>query len=207
LYAVKSPYILRKLLKRLIIWDIKTSEKVLYLTFDDGPIPEVTPKVLALLDQFNAKATFFMVGENIDKHTEIYQQVKDAGHSIGNHSYNHIKSWKSTNEEYYSNIQKASKLIEGKLFRPPHGQIKLKQLKELSKKYNIVLWSVLSGDFDTNLSPEKCANNVIKNSKNGSIIVLHDSLKAQDRMIYSLEKTLNHFNELGYSFKSLKHLV
>lgn len=207
MYAVKSPYILRKLFKQLIYWNIKTSDKVLYLTFDDGPIPEVTPKVLTLLDQFNAEATFFMVGENIDKYPDTYHQVKEAGHAIGNHSYNHIKSWKNTNEEYYSNIEKASKLIEGKLFRPPHGQIKLKQLKDLSKKYNIILWSVLSGDFDTKLSPQKCAKNVIKNSKNGSIIVFHDSLKAQDRMIYSLEKTLKHFNELGFSFNSLKHLV
>lgn len=207
MYAVKSPYILRKLLKRLILWDIKTSDKELFLTFDDGPIPEVTPKVLALLRKFNAEATFFMVGENIDKHPEIYQQVKDAGHAIGNHSYNHIKSWKSSNEEYYSNIQKASGLIEGKLFRPPHGQIKLKQLKELSKKYNVVLWSVLSGDFDTNLSPEKCAKNVINNSKNGSIIVFHDSLKAESRMLFALEETLKHFTKFGYNFKSLKYLV
>jgi len=207
LYTVKSPYILRKLFKSLIHWDVKTIEKNLYLSFDDGPIPEVTPKVLALLKEYNAGATFFMVGENIDKYPEVFQQVKNAGHAVGNHTYNHIKSWKSTDNEYFDNIKKASKLVDGKLFRPPHGQIKLKQLKKLSLEFNIVFWSVLSGDFDNNISKEQCKDNVINNAKNGSIIVFHDSLKAEDNMLYALENTLNHFSNLGYSFKSLAHLA
>lgn len=207
MYTVKSPYILRKLFKSLIHWDVKTIEKNLYLSFDDGPIPEVTPKVLALLKEYNAGATFFMVGENIDKYPEVFQQVKNAGHAVGNHTYNHIKSWKSTDNEYFDNIKKASKLVDGKLFRPPHGQIKLKQLKKLSLEFNIVFWSVLSGDFDNNISKEQCKDNVINNAKNGSIIVFHDSLKAEDNMLYALENTLNHFSNLGYSFKSLAHLA
>jgi len=207
LYTVKSPYILRKLFKSLIHWDVKTTEKTLYLSFDDGPIPEVTPKVVELLKVYDAKATFFMVGENIDKYNSIFQEVKAAGHTIGNHTYNHIKSWKSTNKEYFDNIDKASELIDGKLFRPPHGQIKLKQLKDLSKDYNIVFWSVLSGDFDNSISKEQCKDNVISNAKNGSIIVFHDSLKAEKNMLYALEKTLIHFSNLGYNFKSLAHLA
>lgn len=207
MYTVKSPYLLRKLFKSLIYWNVETTERNLFLSFDDGPIPEVTPKVLALLKEYNAKATFFMVGENIDKYTSVFHEVQDAGHAIGNHTYNHIKSWKCSNKEYYENIEKAAKNIEGKLFRPPHGQIKLTQLKQLSKKFNIVFWSVLSGDFDTEISKEQCKNNVLKNAKNGSIIVFHDSLKAEKKMLYSLENTLQHFTNLGYSFKSLEHLV
>ncbi len=207
MYAVKSPYILTKLFKSLIYWNIDNSKKVLYLSFDDGPIPDITPKVLELLKKYNAKATFFMVGENVEKYPEVFQMVKNAGHTIGNHTYNHIKSWDNSTEDYYKNIDKAAKLIDSKLFRPPHGQIKLKQLKELSKNYNIIFWSILSGDFDQKISKERCKNNVIKNAKNGSIIVFHDSLKAKHNMLYALENTLNYFHNLGYRFDSLKHLA
>ena len=206
MYLIKIPYPIRKLSKKFIHWQIETKEKVLYYTFDDGPIPVLTPKVLNILEKYNAKATFFMVGDNVVKHPDIYQQVIDAGHEIGNHSYNHIKGWQSTDKEYYNNIEKAEKLLRTKLFRPPYGQINIKQIKELSKKYKIVLWSVLSGDYDKNTSPNKCLSNIVKNSKRGSIIVMHDNLKAEKNMLFALEESLKHFSEQGYCFKSLAEI-
>ncbi|MCK5846377.1 MAG: polysaccharide deacetylase family protein [Bacteroidales bacterium] len=206
MYLVKLPYIIRKLSNKYIHWKVDTNDKVLYYTFDDGPIPELTPKVLQILKKYNAKATFFMVAENISKHHEVYQQVVDEGHAIGNHSYNHIKGWKVANSEYYKNIEKASALIDSKLFRPPYGQITPKQIKDLSQHYHIILWSVLSGDFDKNTSPEKCLNNIIRNSENGSIIVMHDNLKAEKNMLFALEQSLKYYTELGYSFNSLENI-
>jgi len=206
LYLVKPPHIIRKLSEKYIHWQVKTNEKVLYFTFDDGPIPELTPKALKILDKYNAKATFFMVADNVRKHPDVYQQVMDAGHAIGNHSYNHVKGWKLSNEEYYSNIAKASDLLNTKLFRPPYGQISPSQAKHLAKDYNIIMWSVLSGDYDKNTSPEQCFNNILRKAKNGSIIVMHDNLKAEENMLFALEESLKHFSQLGYRFDSLANI-
>ncbi len=192
--------------EKYIHWQVKTNEKVLYFTFDDGPIPELTPKALKILDKYNAKATFFMVADNVRKHPDVYQQVMDAGHAIGNHSYNHVKGWKLSNEEYYSNIAKASDLLNTKLFRPPYGQISPSQAKHLAKDYNIIMWSVLSGDYDKNTSPEQCFNNILRKAKNGSIIVMHDNLKAEENMLFALEESLKHFSQLGYRFDSLANI-
>jgi len=189
-----------------IHWEVKTQEKILYYTFDDGPIPELTPKVLQILKKYNAKATFFMVADNIQKHKDVYQQVIDEGHVIGNHSYNHVKGWKLSDKEYYDNIEQANKIINSKLFRPPYGQITPKQIKELSKKYHIILWSVLSGDYDKKTSPEKCLNNIIRNAKKGSIIVLHDNIKAETNLLFALEESLFHYSKLGYRFHNLENI-
>ena len=192
--------------EKYIHWQVKTNEKVLYFTFDDGPIPELTPKALKILDKYNAKATFFVVADNVRKHPDVYQQVTDAGHAIGNHSYNHVKGWKLSNDDYYSNIAKANELLNTKLFRPPYGQITPSQAKHLAKDYNIIMWSVLSGDYDKNTSPEQCFNNILRKAKNGSIIVMHDNLKAEENMLFALEESLKHFSQLGYRFDSLANI-
>ncbi len=206
MYLVKPPYLLRRLSDKNIHWEVKTQEKILYYTFDDGPIPELTPKVLQILKKYNAKATFFMVADNIQKHKDVYQQVIDEGHAVGNHSYNHVKGWKLSDKEYYDNIEQANKIINSKLFRPPYGQITPKQIKELSKKYHIILWSVLSGDYDKKTSPKKCLNNIIRNAKNGSIIVLHDNIKAETNLLFALEESLIHYSKLGYRFHNLENV-
>ena len=200
---MKSPYIIRKLSENYVHWEVETDEKVLYFTFDDGPIPQLTPRALKILQKYNAKATFFMVGENVRRYPKIYQQVIDEGHAVGNHSYNHVKGWQLTNLEYYQNIQNADDILKTKLFRPPYGQITPAQAKSISQEFHIVMWSVLSGDYDKNTSAEQCYNNIIKNTKSGSIIVMHDNLKAEANMLYALEKSLKYFSDLGYRFDSL----
>lgn len=204
MYLINSPYILRKLSNKWIYWDIESAKKTIYLTFDDGPIPDVTPKVLELLSKYNAKATFFMVGENVKRYPEVYKQVLSQGHAVGNHSFNHIKGFSTSNQDYYNNIAEARKYIDSQLFRPPHGQITFTQIKEISKNYKIIMWSVLSGDFDAKISSEKCSKNVINNAKIGSIVVFHDSLKAEKNMFPALENTLEYFSCKGYQFKSLE---
>ncbi len=206
MYLVKVPNIIRRLTSKYIHWQIKTDEKVLYYTFDDGPIPGLTPKILEILESYNAKATFFMVGDNIRKHPEIYEQVKEAGHATGNHSYNHIKGWSNSNFSYYKNIIQASKEHKTNLLRPPYGQISYRQSKVLARRFNIILWTVLSGDYDKSTSPEKCLSNIINSAKSGSIIVMHDNIKAEANVLFALEESLKYYSGLGYSFKSLSEL-
>jgi peptidoglycan/xylan/chitin deacetylase (PgdA/CDA1 family) len=206
LYLVNSPYILTRFSQKWIYWDVKDSSDTIFLTFDDGPIPEVTPEVLAILKNYNAKATFFMVGENVKRYPEVYQQVIDQGHAVGNHSFNHLKAFSTPNKDYFANIEKASKYIDSKLFRPPHGQITPSQIRKLSKSYRIIMWSVLSGDFDAKINADICSKNVIENTKSGSIVVFHDSLKAERNMLPALENTLAHFSKKGFQFKSLKDI-
>lgn len=187
----------------LLTWQIKTDEKVIYLTFDDGPHETATPFVLNILKKYNAKATFFCIGKNVQLHSEIYERIINEGHSVGNHTFNHLNGWKVNDENYLSDIKNASAVIQSKLFRPPYGRIKKSQAKILQPNYNIIMWSVLSGDFDVNLSPQKCLNNVIKNTAKGSIVVFHDSAKAMERLAFALPKTLEYFSEKGYVFKSI----
>lgn len=191
-------------------WKMKAgSEKVLYLTFDDGPTPEITEQVLAILNQYNAKATFFCIGDNIRKYPEIFESIINQGHEIGNHTFNHLKGWQTNNCNYLENVNLCNSQIAihrnpSKLFRPPHGRIKNSQAKSLLKRgYNIIMWDVLSFDWKQNLNPEKCYHNVKNNASSGSIIVFHDSKKASQRMLYALPKTLNHFSKQGYVFKSI----
>jgi len=205
MYLIKSPLLLKWYYPSLL-WNKSRTEKVIYLTFDDGPIPNVTDFVLKTLKVFNAKATFFCIGDNIVKHPEVFERVKNDGHAIGNHTFNHLKGWKTDNETYLQNTLKCQELTQTDLFRPPYGRIKKSQISNLKSQIsglNIVMWDVLSGDFDTKLSPEKCYQNVIKHTENGSIIVFHDSLKAFDRLSYTLPKVLAYFTEKGFTFSTL----
>lgn len=184
-----------------VTWHMDRRANNIYLTFDDGPIPELTPWVLDQLKEYNAKATFFCVGENIKKHPEIAKRIILEGHSIGNHTYNHLKGWLTSASSYIENFQKFEKeAFHTNLFRPPYGKIKPSQRKEISKTHEIVMWDILSGDFDPKVSPQQCANNVIKNSTPGSIIVFHDNIKATENLKIALPATLKHFSEKGCSF-------
>ncbi|MBB3055042.1 polysaccharide deacetylase family protein [Mucilaginibacter gotjawali] len=199
---IKTPKWLKILYPKLL-WDANAANRCIYLTFDDGPIPIVTPFVLNILKQYNAKATFFCIGDNVCKHPAIFEQVKNEGHVIGNHTFNHLKGWKTEDNIYLDNFLQADKLLDTKLFRPPYGRIKRSQVKLLQKAkpgIQIVMWSVLSADYDATVSPEQCLNNVIKNTKPGDIVLFHDSLKAQERMEYALPKALEYWSKEGYSF-------
>lgn len=202
MYLIKTPKFIQNLFPNFT-WRIPTQDKILYLTFDDGPIPEVTPWVLEQLAQYNAKATFFCVGDNVQKHPAVFKQVIEAGHSVGNHTHNHLNGWTSDNIPYFHNVRHCAHLVDSLLFRPPYGRLRPKQAQFLQRHYRIIMWDVLSGDFDPKLSNEQCFDNVIQHSKNGSIIVFHDSLKAKDKLEYVLPKVLEHFHALGYKFEKL----
>jgi len=203
MYLVKTPKFIQNLFPNYL-WRKSTEEKVLYLTFDDGPIPQVTPWVLKQLTKYNAKGTFFCVGDNVKKYPEIFDAVKEAGHSVGNHTVHHLNGWTTDNLAYFHNTRHCARLVNSDLFRPPYGRLKPKQATFLQRHYNIVMWDVLSGDFDENISGEECFQNVIKSAKNGSIIVFHDSLKAFPRLEYVLPKVLAHYAKLGYKFELVK---
>lgn len=204
-YLTKSPWILKKIYSECI-WSIKTEEKILYLTFDDGPHPEATSFVLEVLKKYNAKATFFCIGKNVKEYFEIYKEILMGGHRVGNHTYNHLNGWKTDDKKYLEDIEKAAKIIDSGLFRPPYGKITHFQIKALKGKrlqLKTVMWDVLSGDFDIKITPENCYLNVIKNAKPGSIIVFHDSLKAFPALKPTLPRVLQYFSEKGFEFKLL----
>ncbi len=186
-----------------LVWKVNETQKVIYLTFDDGPIPETTEWILNTLKQFDAKATFFCVGENVQKHPELFDKILDDGHLVGNHTYNHLNGWNTNVDEYIENVEKAAKLIKSNLFRPPRGMIRIEQAKKILEKYHIVMWNVLSVDYDKDVSPQQCLKNVSSNAKKGSIIVFHDSIKARKNMMYALPKTLEYYAEKGYRFATL----
>jgi len=196
---VDFPRILRPLMGKLT-WRKNPSEKVIYLTFDDGPVPEVTPQVLDILDEMNIKATFFCVGENVYKYHEIYNEILSRGHKTGNHTYNHIVGVKHSVETYTENIQKAAKLIHSNLFRPPHGRITFNQKKALYADYEIVMWDLITHDYNKNISPTTILQNIKKNSRNGSIVVFHDSIKAQKNMFAVLPQAIEFWQKQGYKF-------
>ncbi|MDX1940785.1 MAG: polysaccharide deacetylase family protein [Saprospiraceae bacterium] len=202
MYLIKTPQVIQNLFPNFT-WRIPSEEKVLYLTFDDGPIPEVTPWVIEQLAQYNAKATFFCVGDNVRKYPEVFKQVKEAGHSIGNHTFNHLNGWNSENIPYFHNVRHCASLTHSVLFRPPYGRLKPKQAQFLQRHYRIVMWDVLSGDFDSNISAEQCLDNVINNAQRGSIVVFHDSLKALEKIQYALPRVLEYFTQKGYNFEQL----
>lgn len=202
MYLVRPSYFARKWYSNGK-WRIATDEKIIYLTFDDGPHSEITPWVLDILKQFNAKATFFCVGENVEKHPEVYQRIISENHSVGNHTYNHVNGWKTKNEIYFDNVKKCSELVNSKLFRPPYGKITPSQYSHLTSHYSLIMWDVLSRDFDRNTSKEKCLKNVVKYSREGSIVLFHDSEKAKKNIYYTLPKFLEHFSKNGFSFKAI----
>lgn len=185
------------------LWRMPATEKCIYLTFDDGPVPEVTPWVLAQLKKHNAPATFFCVGDNIRKNPETFQQVIRAGHRIGNHTYHHLNGWKTPLEEYLHNVHQSEALYPTGLFRPPYGRITQKQAVGILPHSRIVMWSVLTRDYSPDLSPEKCLKNAIKNTQSGAIVLFHDSLKAQKNLEYVLPRYLRYFSLRGYRFEKL----
>ncbi len=206
MYFIKTPFWLR-LIYRSCIWRKSNQERVLYLSFDDGPHPEATPFVLEQLASFNAKASFFCIGKNVQLYSKIYDAILAAGHVVGNHTQHHMNGWKNNTENYIADIQEATKLIDSNLFRPPYGRISFSQIKALrldpALPQQIVMWDVLSGDFDTTITGDQCAQNVIQHAGPGSIVVFHDSAKAMDRLRIALPKVLAHFSKLGYQFEAL----
>ena len=185
-------------------WRFSSIPKEIYLTFDDGPTPKVTEFVLEELEKYNGKATFFCIGKNVKIHPAIYQKIISNGHSVGNHTFNHLNGFSTRNNLYIENIQQASAYIDSNLFRPPYGKLKNSQGNILQKKgYKIIMWDVLSGDFDTKISPEKCLKNVLENTSNGSIVVMHDSVKAQEKIFFALPKILDYYSKKGYVFKAI----
>ena len=207
----KTPGFVKTLFPNFI-WNIDTDKKELYLTFDDGPTPEITEWVLQSLKRYNAKATFFCIGTNINNHPEIFQKILDEEHTIGNHTYNHLKGWKHKTKDYYKDVLKTERVINDfttntstPLFRPPYGKFKNKQSKKLLERgYRIILWDVLSYDWDSSVPEETCLNNVISATKEGSIVVFHDSEKASRNLKYALPKVLKYYNERGYAFRALR---
>ena len=212
-YWIKTSVLLKKIFSNYI-WDIRNKDNCVYLTFDDGPTPEITQWTLLQLKKYNAKATFFCIGNNVEKHPEIFNSVIQQGHVIGNHTFNHLNGWKTETETYIKNAKQCEIRIsnqqseinnrKSKLFRPPYGKIKSKQAKKLMELgYKIIMWDVLSADFDSSITPEKCLNNVISNVESGSIIVFHDSVKGFKNLEYVLPKTLEFLKQNGYKCEAI----
>jgi peptidoglycan/xylan/chitin deacetylase (PgdA/CDA1 family) len=210
---IKTPAVAKKMFPNYV-WDIATTRKELYLTFDDGPTPEITNWTLDILDQYHAKASFFCIGANVEKHPSIFKRILSKGHTIGNHTQNHLKGWSTKTQNYLSDVKEAEttintilvneKISKVSLFRPPYGQIKPQQSKNIrALGYQIIMWDVLSFDWEQDISEEQCLENVISKSKPGSIIVFHDSVKASKNMRYALPKVLAFFSNKGFEFKSL----
>jgi len=207
MYLVKTPFWLRAIYPSCT-WKKPSAKKVIYLSFDDGPHEEATPFVLAELKKYNAKASFFCIGKNVAAHQNLYAQIIHEGHTVGNHTYDHVNGWKTDTAHYIQNIELGGKLIQSNLFRPPYGRITKSQIQKIKANKNlpqeIIMWDVLSGDFDLNLSAEACTKNVIKNTGAGSIVVFHDSAKAFERLKIALPVVLAHFTALGYTFEAIQ---
>jgi peptidoglycan/xylan/chitin deacetylase (PgdA/CDA1 family) len=222
-YFIKTPKLLKLLLKKRV-WAFTSKQKNIYLTFDDGPISEITPWVLEQLKKHHAKATFFCIGKNIEENPAIFDQIYEEGHAVGNHTQNHLNASKTSTESYIKNVIKAQEIINERfknrkqgaeifekslqinslLFRPPYGKLSSKKAKILQKKgFQIIMWDVLSADFDPSISKEKCLNNVLKNTGNGSILIFHDSKKAEENLRYALPKVLTYYSQMGYVFKAM----
>ncbi len=215
-YFIKTPFWLKKIYPSFV-WNIATKEKEIFLSFDDGPHEAATPFVLDELKKYNAKATFFCIGKNVIAHPKIFSRIINEGHKVGNHTFNHLNGWKTKDAVYINDIAEAKKYIDSDLFRPPYGRItkfqaaillkkisfKQKNLNQPFLNFRIIMWSILSGDFDENISPEKCLLNVTRNFSNGSVIVFHDSAKAFDRLKYALPKTLEFFTKQGFQLSKI----
>jgi peptidoglycan-N-acetylglucosamine deacetylase len=204
-YIAKTPKWVKKLFSSSI-WEIAGPLKKIYLTFDDGPHPVITPFILDELKKYNARATFFCIGANVVENPLIFNRILNEEHAVGNHTHNHLDGWKTPNAAYLQNIAAAAKYIDADLFRPPYGRITPKQhraLRQLDKPFKVVMWSVLSGDFDVTITPEQCCDNVLKNAESGSVIVFHDSEKAYERLKYTLPVVLKYFSERGYQFEKI----
>ncbi len=211
MYLTKTPRLIQRIFKNYT-WRFSLDKKEIYLTFDDGPTPEITEFVLNELQKHNAKATFFCIGKNIKNHPEIFQRIISDEHSIGNHTQNHLNGWKNNTKDYINNVLEVEKTLQLlnlqtfnlKLFRPPYGKIKRNQARKLRDLgYKIIMWNVLSADFDTSITKEKCLENVLKNTINGSVIVFHDSKKATKKLKFVLPKVLEFYSKKGFTFKAI----
>jgi len=192
------------------VWRVPGNEPVLYLTFDDGPTPGVTDKVLQLLRQWNAKATFFCIGKNIEENPTLFNHILSSGHAVGNHTQQHVNGWRTPHADYMENILQCEEVLNthgakniSKLFRPPYGKLTLPQYRALKKDCCIVMWDVLTCDYSPSVSEEEVLANTLRYATSGSVVVFHDSLKAADKMLYALPKVLKHFSEQGYKFEAL----
>ncbi len=188
------------------IWQMPNNHKVIYLSFDDGPHQHITPQVLSMLEDYQAKASFFCVGDNVRKYPEVFSNIIQRGHAVGNHSFHHLNGWKTDKQAYVNDIVKANALIQSNLFRPPYGRLKSNQAKTLiSHGYEIVMWTLLSSDYDDQLSKEKCTERLLKTIRPGAIVLFHDSDKAKRNMIYALERLLYEGTRQGYRFEALPY--
>ena len=210
LYFKKTPGWLYRVFPQAL-WKMDEANKKIYLTFDDGPIPQLTPWVLSTLDEYDAKATFFYVGDNIRKHPALFEKALKADHSIGNHTYNHLRGWKTPSAVYLDNIEKCEAQIQAvsggqsrRLFRPPYGQLTFSLARSIAGSYRIVMWDYLTGDFDPSLSPEKCHHGAIRKVGAGSIVIYHENVKANASIRFSLPLFLEHFSQLGYQFCAIE---
>lgn len=201
-YVARYPAFLRMFFPSLV-FRMDTGRKAIYLSFDDGPMPEATSMVLQILAEFDAKATFFCLGKNVEKYPELFKQIEESGHEVGNHTYDHLNGWKTSCKEYFKNIEKADGLIGNTLFRPPYGKITPAQIRLLKKKYRIIMWDVIAGDFDPDTNSDQCVKNVLKNIRPGSIIVFHDTLKAMEKLSKALPVVLKELKEQDYEMLSL----
>lgn len=206
-YWVKTPKWLKRFFPQSVIWSMPAeTQPAVYITFDDGPHPTATKFILEQLGKYKAKATFFCIGKNVVLHPDVYRQILSGGHTVANHTYDHCNGWHTTPEAYLKNIQKAAEYIESHSFRPPYGRIKIsevKKMQQMNMPWKIYMWDVLSADFDTQITPEKCLDNVITHIEPGSIVVFHDSDKAWERMSYALPKVLEYCVQKNWEIKAL----
>ena len=185
------------------VWRMAPSGKKVYLTFDDGPIPGLTEWIAEYLGKYNIKATFFCVGENVVRNPSVYKQLQNAGHALGNHTHNHLKGFYTGNETYFENVERCNEVMQSNLFRPPYGQLKFSQQRVLAKKYKLVMWDILSYDYSSSVSPDKCVQNAVEKTRPGSIIVFHDNIKAEKNVTYALPKTIEQLVDKGFEFDKI----
>jgi peptidoglycan/xylan/chitin deacetylase (PgdA/CDA1 family) len=201
MYLVRPPFLLKNLYREML-WRVRTKEKIIFLSFDDGPHPEITGWVLDQLKVHDAKAIFFCVGENVQRYPEMYARILAEGHLTGNHTHNHLNGWNSDSRVYLKNLVSCSHLVHTSFFRPPYGRLKKSQAERIRKHFTIVMWDVLSGDFDHATTPEKCLDNTLKYSREGSVVVFHDSVKARENLVYVLPRYLEEMKRSGYRFET-----
>lgn len=201
--GIGQPFIFRFFNNNYLTCRIPDADNTLFLTFDDGPVPEVTPEVLKILERRSAKATFFCVGDNVKKYPELFQRIITAGHSIGNHSFHHLDGWKTPTGQYIEDVMSCNAYFTTSLFRPPYGRFSISQYRILRKHFRFILWSVLSRDYDPRVTPDRCFDNVTKASTHGSIILFHDSIKAKEKMLFTLPRFIDQFQEKGFRFGAI----
>lgn len=202
MYLKHVPNIIKPLAKHLI-FDLPNNSNSIFLTFDDGPHPEITPWVMDQLEHFNARGTFFLIGNNVERYPKLLGEILERGHAIGNHSYSHQSGWKISDKEYLADVEECSKYVESHLYRPPYGEVSRSQSARLVNDYRIIMWSDLSADFDANYSPQQCVGFATKKVKAGSIIVFHDSDKAWSRLERCLPECLEYYTKAGFKMKTI----